>query len=619
MFRPLLAAAFLAACAAVFVAVLSGAWPYTALGNTDPGALVRIGAPALRLVADASATVTIGSLAFAASFTSSPTASCRTASRAATLWAVAAGALIPFDVADQTGQSLAGPSAGATSSVGMTTWQLFSTLETPIAWLVTAWLAVGIALASHTLTSRRTLIVVFGVALLTVLPALATGHASSNTGHDIATGALFVHVPLALLWLGVLIALTRARWQTGLPADEVVARYRRLAGWCWLGLAGSGLLVAAVLAPPTSWADPAYDALVLVKIVLMVALGLLGAAGRRALVRRAFVGRLAVAELVLLGATVGISVGLTHLPPPAFLGHAVSPQQTLLGYNLTVPPGLRSVLLGWRFEPVFACIAVVLAVLYLIAVRRVGRTWPVRRTVNWCLGCAVLLVATNSGIARYAGAMFSYEMASHMLVAMLAPILLALGSPANLAAAALGRESVGTSRAMTVLTHPLVAYGLFVTAPFLLYTTGLYDVAVRFHWAHLLIDAVFLGIGYLFALVTVGLDPVPRPLPSVARAGLLLAAMPGDVVFCAVLISGGTVLGNGVAAANFYSSLGLPWVPDLLADQRLGGLIALVVGEGSLVLALVALLCRWHRVDDTVEDETASELAVAVRAARSRT
>lgn len=92
-----------------------------------------------------------------------------------------------------------------------------------------------------------------------------------------------------------------------------------------------------------------------------------------------------------------------------------------------------------------------------------------------------------------------------------------------------------------------------------------------------------------------GEDPGPRALPGIARLGLLLAAMPADVVFGAFLISTGRVVGNGPLSANMYQALALPWVPDLAADQRAGGLIALVLGEVALAVVLAALLVRWNR------------------------
>jgi putative copper resistance protein D len=125
---------------------------------------------------------------------------------------------------------------------------------------------------------------------------------------------------------------------------------------------------------------------------------------------------------------------------------------------------------------------------------------------------------------------------------------------------------------------------------------------VRFHWAHTAINAWFFLVGLMFAWVVVGVDPTPRQLPNLARLGMLLAAMPTDTVFAAVLLTTPTVVGNGAAGDNFYRSLALPWVRDLLSDQRAGGLIALVVTEVSLLAAVVFLVLRWWA------EETAADL-----------
>jgi putative copper resistance protein D len=80
---------------------------------------------------------------------------------------------------------------------------------------------------------------------------------------------------------------------------------------------------------------------------------------------------------------------------------------------------------------------------------------------------------------------------------------------------------------------------------------------------------------------------------------VLLAAMPADVVFGAFLIGTHRIVGNGPASSNLYQALALPWVPDLAADQRTAGLIALVVGEVTLAVVLGGLISRWNRDDAT--------------------
>jgi len=103
----------------------------------------------------------------------------------------------------------------------------------------------------------------------------------------------------------------------------------------------------------------------------------------------------------------------------------------------------------------------------------------------------------------------------------------------------------------------------------------------------------FLVTGYLFAWVAVGTDRTPRQLPHLARLGMLFAVMPFHAFFGVILMSKQTVIGQA-----FYGQLHLPWVTDLLADQRLGGGIAWAAGEIPVLLVLIALLVQWSRQDE---------------------
>ena len=614
--------------ATVLISVLAGAGPYLLLGNTDPGALVRIGTPLLRVIADIAATLCVGSLVFAACFTRpqstgllSPAgfAAVRDTARWALVWLVAAVLLVVFDTADTSGQSLGDVLSPAHL------FSLIGALEETKAWLVTAVLAAVLALLSRFALRWRSAVYLVGVAVLGLLPALASGHSSSDAGHDIATVAIMVHVPAAAVWIGVLVAVLRQvrRDRSALPA--IAPRYARLAMGCWLVLAVSGVADAVILAAPGQLASTSYGVLIIIKALIFLAVGVVAFLLRRKAVR--LVGdsrgesgwlRLAAGELVILLSTVGLSVGLTHLAPPAFLGRAVTAQETLLGYDLAGPPTFVRLLTDWRLDAFFGPLAVLLALCYLagvIRLRRNGGSWPVTRTLNWLAGCVVMLVATCSGIGRYATAQFSLHMANHMLLGMLVPALLVLGGPLTLLRRVLpppGRggvldlrgwlHAISASPALRVLTQPIVALVLFVASPFLVYFTGLFDAAVRFHWAHTALAIYFLLVGLVFFWPIIGVDDPPRPLPNLPRLGMLLAAMPFDSVFAAILMTSHTVVGNGAAGDNMYSSLALPWVHDLLADQRSAGLLALIIGEASLLIAIVALLAHWSSLDERDDD-----------------
>jgi cytochrome c oxidase assembly factor CtaG len=409
--------------------------------------------------------------------------------------------------------------------------------------------------------------------------------------------------------------------------DALLRRYRRLAAGCWWLIAFSGLIDAAVLAPGRTVFTTGYGLVLLTKVALLIVVGILLTRARRAVAARSTTVWLG-AELVALVIAFGLSVVLTDLPAPKFLGIPVTGDDTLLGYNLTAAPTFARLVGDWRIEIVFAPLCLILAVTYLAGIRRLRRSgmpWPVGRTGAWLGGCLVLLMATSSGLGRYAPAMFSIQAATHMLIGMLAPILFALGAPLTLAAAALRPAddglpgsaewlaAAGTSAAVRAGTHPLWCSAVFVGAPFLLYFTPVFDLTVRFHWAHLAMDVLFLVIGYLFAWMIIGVDPPPRPVSNLMRIGLLLAVMPADILFAGAILGSRRLIGDGNAGANMYTALALPWVHGLAADQRLGAYLALAISEICVLLILVVLVVRWRPAERDSDEADFRPLIEALR------
>jgi putative copper resistance protein D len=349
-------------------------------------------------------------------------------------------------------------------------------------------------------------------------------------------------------------------------------------------------------------------------VLALLALGGFGALHRRRSVGMAATGdtralvRLGAAEVLLMFATIGLAVALGRSAPPD-TGAIPSRVEVLIGYDLAGPPTLARLLFDWRLDLIYGSAAIALAVVYLFGVRRLtgrGDGWPVGRTVAWLAGCLGLLLATSSGIGRYAPAMFSVHMAQHMLLGMLVPILLVLGAPVTLGLRTLptgGRNGPPGPRewllaavhspVARVLSHPFVTLPLFVGSYYALYFSGLFDAALYQHWAHLGMNLHFLLVGVLFFWPIVGVDPAPRRWPPAARLGIVFASVPFHAFFGVALMSDNTVIGGA-----FYRALALPWVTDPLADQKLGGGLAWASGEIPLLLVLIAWLVQWSRQDE---------------------
>jgi putative copper resistance protein D len=285
------------------------------------------------------------------------------------------------------------------------------------------------------------------------------------------------------------------------------------------------------------------------------------------------------------------------------------PGSQILGFPLPAAPTTARLLLGWTADG-FALVLVAFGVaLYAAGVRtlhRRGVHWPLGRTVAWGGGWLVFAYATIGGLGLYSHVLFSAHMVAHMLVSMLAPVLLVAGAPATLALRALpgprvkGERSPRQlllaalhSRVARVLTHPVVAFVIFVGSIYALYFSDLFPTLMASHLGHTFMQIHFLLAGLLFFYVLIGVDPRPRPIHPLLAVGLLLVATALHAFFSLALMSTRDVL-----AGSYFASLHRPYAQDLLADQHLGGGLSWGLGELPIVLVLGVVLVRWVRADD---------------------
>jgi cytochrome c oxidase assembly factor CtaG/putative copper export protein len=614
--------AVLAGCTAAGIGALSLAETLTATGLPDPGPATTLGLPFVRAAGEIAAVLAVGSFLFAA-FLVPPQKTgvldaggyraLRVGTVASGVWAVCAALLIPLTISDVSGHPL------AEHLNPVTIWTLADLINTASAWRWTAVLAALVTLASLAVLRWAWTPLLFAGSLITLIPLGLTGHSSAGGAHDLATNSLLIHLVAASLWAGGLLALLAHALRGGDYLPLAARRFSAIALWCWVAMALSGGVNALVRMLPSDLLTTAYGRLVLAKFVALCALGILGWRQRRAGVvalqadpplpkARGILIRLALIEAAVFGVTFGIAVGLGRTPPPPPPARLPSIPEAEIGYDFNGPPTLARILFDWRFDLVFGTAAIILAALYLAAVlrlRRRGDHWPPGRILVWLLGCLTLLFVTSSGVGRYMPAMFSMHMAAHMGLSMLTPILLVLGAPVSLALRALpaaGRNDPPAmrewllaalhSRASRILTNPIVATALFVAGFYGLYFGNIFDEAVGSHAGHLAMNVHFLVSGYLFYWVVIGVDPTPRPIPPIAKVGVVFASLPLHAFFGVELMGTPTVLG-----ASYYRSLGLSWHTDLLGDQRLGGGIAWAAGEVPLVIVMLALLVQWARSD----------------------
>jgi putative membrane protein len=267
------------------------------------------------------------------------------------------------------------------------------------------------------------------------------------------------------------------------------------------------------------------------------------------------------------------------------------------------PPDLPGVLLAWRLDPLPLAGAMVAAIAYLVAARAVGRAHPRNRPAGWrtatfLAGLVAILLALVSPIEAYEGQLFSVHMVQHMLLELVAAPLLLLGAPVTLALRVASPSvrrrllRVLRSRAVAVISFPLLAWLLFAAVNWGWHLSSLYDQALESPPLHYLQHASFLGAALLFWWPVVGADPARWRLPYPVRLFYLFLAMPQNSFLGVALMSAPTVL-----YSHYLTNL-RTWGPTALADQTVGGILMWVFGDVVFLLAMGGVVAAWVRQED---------------------
>jgi len=257
----------------------------------------------------------------------------------------------------------------------------------------------------------------------------------------------------------------------------------------------------------------------------------------------------------------------------------------------------------WSLDVTFP-VVVGVAAAYIVGLRRLharGRSWPAARTIPFLSGLALILIATESGLAAYDRVLFSLHVVQHVLLGMVAPLLLVLGAPVTLALQAASRPAqrkilrVLHSGPIRVLTHPLTAWLMFGSSVVTLYFTPLYELSLRNDWFHVATHAYFLLAGTLFLAHVVGLDPIPHALGYGARLLYVLVLLPFHTFVGVALLTTRTVI-----AAGWYDQVERSWGASPLSDQRTGAGLFWISGELFGLLCIGIVVYQWMNAEERV-------------------
>lgn len=608
---------------AVLVVVLAGSFTGIfagLLGFDDGGPLVRWGIPLARAMHDLAAAATLGLLLLAGTIVPERASTDRRgrARRIAvvtgSVWTVTALLGLLLSVSNLSGIAVTDPAFWPQLN---NVWaiEIFRVL------LIDALLAAAVTVGASVARTRAATTWLAAITLLALAVLALVGHAAGAASHDTAVNSLAVHLLGSLTWVGALAAILLLWPSLGDALGVTVARCSTLFAWCFAAVALSGVLNAAIRVGGIDGLTSRYGMLVIAKVALLGLLGLAGLRMRTAIVARlqereprdagyrsAFAA-LALGEIALMAAAVGLGVALSRSAPPLPQESAADPVVALTGYPL--PPGPPTGwmwLTVWRPDWLFLAVSVVASGLYVAGVlklRRRGDSWPWLRTTCWLLGWLVFIWTTSGAPGVYGRLMFSGHMLMHMSLAMLVPVLLCLSAPLTLGARALPvrkdktlgpRElmlATAHSRWMNFWANPLVAGVNFAGSLYLFYFTSLFEIALRTHTGMMLMTVHFMLAGYVFAWSLVGADPGPKRWPPSLRLVLLFVTMSFHAFFGVALLSTAQPL-----AGDYFAALDLPWGLDLLSDQTAGGALTWGFGEIPMLMLAIAVAVVWMRSDE---------------------
>jgi len=249
---------------------------------------------------------------------------------------------------------------------------------------------------------------------------------------------------------------------------------------------------------------------------------------------------------------------------------------------------------SWALHPSVLLGTGLLGALYFYGIgpwRRRRGLPPVQRwrVASFCEALLVLLGALNGPLHDLSDYyLFSVHMVQHLLLTLVFPPLLLLGTPGWLLEPLLRPPAV--RRVARVLTQPVVAAVIYSVTIAMWHLAPYYDVMMRNHDVHILTHLMFMATATLLWWPV--MSPVPELLPrlpyGLGMLYLFLVGIPMQIVAAMITLSDGVLY-------PWYAAAPRTWGLSPLEDQQLGGLLMWVPGNLYLFAAIGVLFFVWAR------------------------
>ena len=218
-----------------------------------------------------------------------------------------------------------------------------------------------------------------------------------------------------------------------------------------------------------------------------------------------------------------------------------------------------------------------------------------RQVATFTLGVMVIFVSLLSPLHILSDQyLFSAHMLQHVLLTLVAPPLLLLGTPDWLIRRILRPDWAFI--AVRVIVHPVVAIVLFNVVFSIWHLPDLYHLSVTSRPVHVGEHLLFIGTAMIMWW------PLVSSMPELPRLSHPLQMVYLFVMSLAQIIVFGAITFAPEPLYEWYVNAPRIWYPSALADQQIGAVI-MKVGGGLLFIALMIIaFFRWYGAEQKKDE-----------------
>lgn len=246
---------------------------------------------------------------------------------------------------------------------------------------------------------------------------------------------------------------------------------------------------------------------------------------------------------------------------------------------------------SWHPHPDVYLLVFLLGVGYWYANTRIrrysapGSPGPTRtQWWQWYGGLALMWVASGWPVHDIGEqSLYTFHMVEHMLLSLLVPPLLLMGTPRWLADATLGK----LARWLRPVSRAVPAFVLFNTAFILIHWPEAVEAMLTSDLAHLALHTVLFGSAVLMWM------PVLSPTPAIPKLGRPMQMLYLFLQSLLPTIPASFLTFSSTAIYPVYGDAALAWGVNPVADQTIAGIVMKLGGGLILWVTIAVIWFRW--------------------------